>query len=226
METTLPLVAFEDGRSLNQYFEVIRIICIGHNYTDHTREMGHEPESTPPIFFFKPLTALNQSNYFTRPGFSNEVHHELELVVGITQAGQALSPDLAKACVGGFGLGLDMTCRDLQREARQRGGPWDLSKGFDGSAICSSIVSAEYAQLAKLGPLSLQKNREVVQSCHWQDMVWDIPTLLSHVSQKIALVPGDLIYTGTPAGVAEVREGDHLQASMEGLPVTLDIKVV
>ena len=150
----------------------------------------------------------------------------MEEQLGERRGGRAPPQQVAKACVGGFGLGLDMTCRDLQREARQRGGPWDLSKGFDGSAICSSIVSAEYAQLAKLGPLSLQKNREVVQSCHWQDMVWDIPTLLSHVSQKIALVPGDLIYTGTPAGVAEVREGDHLQASMEGLPVTLDIKVV
>ncbi len=226
MHTQLPFVAIADGQPLEGEFEANRIICIGRNYADHTQEMGHDPKNTSPMFFFKPLTALNQSKYFTRPGFSSEVHHELELVVAITQFGQALTPDTAGACVGGYALGLDMTCRDIQRAAKESGQPWDLAKGFDGSAICSPIARGEFSDLLRMGPLTLKKNGTVVQSCHWQDMVWSVPELLTHVSQFVALVPGDLIYTGTPAGVGEVREGDHLEAYMEGLPVRLDVHVV
>lgn len=221
MPYQLPCCRLRDGELLSDYFRPVRIICIGRNYADHAREMGHDPGREPPFFFFKPITALAGGGKFAMPSYSREVHHELELLIALEQGGRNLSLQQAKNCVGGFGLGLDMTCRDLQREAKEAGRPWELAKGFDGSAPCTAIAQAGFEDLERLGTMTLSRNDKVVQTGHWRDMIWSIPELLQHISRHVALQPGDLIFTGTPAGVGPVEVGDRLEARMEGFPKSL-----
>lgn len=226
MFTSLPLTHRHTGQTLGQDFSVVRIICIGRNYTEHAREMGHDPEREPPMFFFKPITALAAAGAFVLPGYSNEVDHELELVVAIGQGGSKLSSAQAAQSVCGFALGLDMTCRDTQRAAKKAGAPWELAKGFDGSAPCTPLVSGGLEMLEDFGSMSLTRNGTVVQQGHWVDMVWPVAELIGRVSQFVALVPGDLIFTGTPAGVGPVIAGDKLLAQMQGFPHRLELSVV
>lgn len=225
---TLPSVHCTDasGKVTAAPFAVPRIICIARNYDDHAVEMGHAPSKEPPFYFFKPLSALNTTSTFVLPTFSNNVQHELELVVGIGQGGSQLSISDAKACVAAFGLGLDMTARDLQQAAKTAGRPWDLAKGFDGSAKLSTLVREPFTYLDSLGEMTLRVNGDVAQRGHWQKMVWSVPELLVHLSESIALLPGDLVYTGTPAGVGPVKVGDKLTASMAGFPHALDLTVM
>ena len=215
----------QSGANLGESFAVQRIVCIGRNYAEHTREMGNDPERDPPIFFFKPLTALNQSGVFVCPGYSKQVEHELELVVAVGEGGADLSEAAAQRAVVGFGLGLDMTCRDSQREAKDKGLPWDLAKGFDGSAPITPLVKAGFEHLQALGEMTLDRNGETCQRGHWQGMIWSIPELLMQVSRSVTLVPGDLVFTGTPGGVARVTAGDALLGRLEGLPHTLTVEV-
>ena len=217
----LPLLTPAGGQ-----FAVNKIICIGRNYAEHAREMGHDPEREPPFFFFKPQSALLQNGEdFVYPHFSQQVEHEVELVVAIGGNGYQLSPEQAGTLVEGYALGLDMTCRDLQQQAKQQGRPWELAKGFDGSAPCTGIWPGSLADLVKLGEMQLMRNGVVVQRGHWRDMVWPVAELIAQVSQYVKLQRGDLIFTGTPAGVGPVLPGDELQASIEGFPVTLDLVV-
>lgn len=225
MPYQLPCCRLRDGELLSDYFRPVRLICIGRNYADHAREMGHDPAQEPPFFFFKPITALAPSGTFVMPAYSQDVHHELEMLIALDQGGRNLSEQQARACVGGFGLGLDMTCRDIQRQAKEAGHPWDLAKGFDGSAPCSAIGQGSFADLQNLGPMTLSRNGEVVQKGNWRDMIWSIPELLQHISRYIALQPGDLIFTGTPAGVGPVAVGDQLEARMEGFPKSLLLEI-
>ena len=215
-----------EGSDRQAPFRPKRIICIARNYADHVKEMGHALlDDSPPFFFFKPLSALNTGPHFTLPGFSNDCQHELELVVYLEHGGRNLAADRAGACVGGFGLGLDMTARDLQRQAKELGRPWDLAKGFDDSACISKLVQADVNELSRFGRMRLRNNDRQVQSGHWQEMIWPIDRLLAHISTFIALQPGDLVYTGTPAGVAKLADGDRLTAEMEGFPHRLTIEV-
>lgn len=217
---TLPIVAS------SQTFAVNKIICIGRNYAEHAREMGHDPEREPPFFFFKPQSALlAPGEDFIYPWFSQEVHHELELVIALCEGGHKVDTQRAKEMVGGFAVGLDMTCRDVQRQAKQLGRPWELAKGFDGSAPCSAIQLCGYEDLEQLGHMSLTRNGEIVQAGDWREMVWSIPDLLVEVSRYIELQTGDLIFTGTPAGVGPVLPGDTLVACLDGLPEALTVKV-
>ncbi len=225
MLNSLPLTQPQTGQPIGQDFQVVRIICIGRNYADHAREMGHDPEREPPMFFFKPITALATSGAFLLPGYSKEVHHELELVVAIGRGGSKLNSEQAKPLVTGFALGLDMTCRDSQRQAKQAGAPWELAKGFDQSAPCTPLVSGGLETMEGFGLMTLTRNGTVVQQGHWSDMVWPVPELISRVSQFMALVPGDLIFTGTPAGVGAVEAGDSLVAQMQGFPHRLSLSV-
>ncbi len=218
---SLPLIGSRDP------FPVNKIICIGRNYAEHAREMGHDPEREPPFFFFKPASALNQPGQdFVYPWFSREVHHELELVVALGDAGYQLTPGTATGLVAAFGVGLDMTCRDLQREAKRLGRPWELAKGFDGSAPCSALQPGTYADLQRLGRMRLTRNGQEVQAGHWRDMVWPVPELIAAVSRYVHLSAGDLIFTGTPAGVGPVEPGDRLLASCEGLDAQLTLLVI
>ena len=211
------------------HFRVRRIICIGRNYADHALEMGHAPGSAPPFFFYKPLTALAPATgNWPLPPFSQRVDHELELVVALKGQGQGLglNPVQAKAMVAGFALGLDMTCRDLQQAAKAAGRPWDTAKGFDASAPCTPIMAADYEHLQHLGAMSLSLNQQPVQQGHWQQMVWPLPELLCELSRYTTLGEGDLIFTGTPAGVGPVVAGDVLQGELHGLPHRLHLTVV
>lgn len=210
----------------NDRFSVHKIICIGRNYAEHAREMGHDPEREPPFFFFKPQSALAQNNTdFIYPDFSQQVEHELELVIAIGKSGAQISVADAPDYVFGFAVGLDMTCRDRQKEAKQLGRPWELGKGFDGSAPCTAIQRGSLNDLAQYGDLILTRNGEEVQRGNWRDMVWSIPELIAEVSHYIKLEAGDLIFTGTPEGVGQVNPGDTLCAKLEGFSQELTISI-
>lgn len=203
-------------------FPVNKIICIGRNYAEHAREMGHDPEREPPFFFFKPQSALAQNgDDFHYPDFSQRVEHEIELVVAIGKSGSKIPANEAATYVFGFAIGLDMTCRDRQKEAKQSGRPWELAKGFDGSAPCTAIKPGSLADLEKYGDLVLTRNGEEVQRGNWRDMVWSIPELIAEVSRYIKLEMGDLIFTGTPSGVGPVAVGDKLEARLENFSQAL-----
>ena len=220
MNYSLPIVASE------QQFSVNKIICIGRNYAEHAREMGHDPEREPPFFFFKPQSALAQNgDDFIYPDFSQQVEHEIELVIAIGKSGAKISAADAADYVFGFGIGLDMTCRDLQKAAKQQGRPWELAKGFDGSAPCTAIQPGSLADLEQFGDLVLTRNGQEVQRGNWRDMVWSIPELIVEVSRFIKLEAGDLIFTGTPAGVGPVNIGDKLIARLDGLSQTLQLHI-
>lgn len=208
-------------------FAVGKIICIGRNYAEHAREMGHNPDREPPFFFFKPQSALAEpGSPFVYPWFSQEVHHELELVVALGAGGYQLTAETAEKLVAGFAVGLDMTCRDIQKQAKQQGRPWDLAKGFDGSAPCSAIQPGNYADLQNMGLLSLTRNGKLVQQGDWRTMVWPVADLIAEVSRYIHLQAGDLIFSGTPAGVGPVFPGDKLVASLEGMEEVLRVDVI
>lgn len=208
------------------HFPVRKIICIGRNYAEHAREMGHDPQREPPFFFFKPQSALAKNGAdFIYPDFSQQVEHEIELVVAIGKSGHKIAPKDAADFVMGFAVGLDMTCRDIQKQAKQLGRPWELAKGFDGSAPCTAIQPGTLQDLEQCGDLVLTRNGEEVQRGNWRDMVWSIPELIAEVSRYIKLEAGDLIFTGTPAGVAQVYKGDKLCATLEGFSQVLNITV-
>lgn len=206
-------------------FACQRIICIGRNYAEHAKEMGHDPQREPPFFFFKPLSAINLSGKLSLPTYSNEVHYELELVLALSGGGKDLNPAQAEACIGGVALGLDMTCRDIQGQAKKQGRPWELAKGFDHSAPITAIGAAGFADLQTLGEMNLLKNGNEVQRGHWQDMLWSPAELLQQVSHYIALQAGDLIFTGTPAGVGPVQAGDRLSGRLQGFSQTLELQI-
>jgi fumarylpyruvate hydrolase len=208
-------------------FGVNKIICIGRNYAEHAREMGHDPEREPPFFFFKPQSALAQNHRdFIYPHFSQQVEHELELVIAIGKSGAQISAVDAADYVFGFAVGLDMTCRDRQKEAKQLGRPWELAKGFDGSAPCTAIQRGSLTDLEQCGDLVLTRNGQEVQRGDWRDMVWSIPELIAQVSRYFNLEAGDLIFTGTPAGVGPVVVGDELVARLEGFSEALRLRVI
>lgn len=221
MAVFLPIVGGDEK------FSVEKIICIGRNYTEHAREMGHNPDRENPFFFFKPQSALlPPEKPFQYPWFSQDVHHELELVIAIGESGYQLTIEQAKAAVSGFAVGLDMTCRDVQQQAKQQGRPWELAKGFDGSAPCSAIQRGTYEDLQKTGALQLLRNGKPVQQGDWRHMIWPVAELIAEVSRYIRLQSGDLIFTGTPAGVGPVVPGDKLQASLAGSSAILELDIV
>lgn len=210
----------------NNAFSVNKIICIGRNYAEHAREMGHDPEREPPFFFFKPQSALTQNgDDFHYPDFSRQVEHEVELVIAIGKSGTKISVASAADYIFGFAIGLDMTCRDIQKEAKKLGRPWELAKGFDGSAPCTAIRAGLINDLENFGDLLLFRNGNEVQRGNWRDMVWQVPELIAEVSRYVKLEAGDLIFTGTPAGVGPVNIGDELVARLEGFPETLTVQV-
>ena len=198
----------------------MKIICIGRNYADHVRELrdgGTIPAE--PLFFLKPDTALLRNNDpFYLPAFSDEVHYECELVVRINRVGRCIAERFARRYYDEVGLGIDFTARDLQRRAIAEGLPWEASKAFDHSAA----LSPRFLPLAELGGdvqrlrFELALNGQVRQRGDTAEMIFPIDRLIAHVSQYVTLRMGDLLYTGTPAGVGPVRPGDNLRAVLEG----------
>jgi fumarylpyruvate hydrolase len=207
-------------------FPVYRIFCVGRNYADHAREMGHDPNREPPFFFMKPASAIVTRNAdFPYPSATKDVHHEMELVVAIGKGGTNIPAEKALDHVYGYAVGLDMTRRDLQGEAKKLGRPWDTGKAFDHSAPCSAIVPAAKIGHPAKGRISLKVNGEIRQDGDLSQLIWNIPDTIAYLSTLFALAPGDLIYSGTPAGVGPVKKGDTLEGSVEGVG-TIKFKVV
>ena len=207
-------------------FPVNRIYCVGRNYADHAREMGHDPDREPPFFFMKPATAIvTEGHDMAYPALSKDVHHELEMVVALGKGGSSIPVDQALDHVWGYGLGLDMTRRDLQGEAKKMGRPWDTGKAFDQSAPCSALVPVSQCCHLSKGRIYLTVNGQVKQDGDLAMMIWNVPETIAYLSTLFTLMPGDLIFSGTPAGVAAVQRGDVLEGHVEGLPV-LRTKIV
>ena len=198
----------------------MKIICIGRNYADHAKELNDGAEiPKEPLFFLKPDTALLRNNDpFYIPSFSNEVHYECELVVRITRLAKCIDKKFASRCYEEVGLGIDFTARDLQREAIEKGLPWELCKGFDHSAALSN----QFVPLAELGgdvqnlEFEMELNGEVRQHGFTKDMLFTVDEIISHISRYMTLRIGDLIYTGTPVGVGPVKPGDNIKAKIGG----------
>lgn len=206
-------------------FPVHRIYCVGRNYADHAIEMGHNPDAEPPFFFLKPADALlEDGGRFPYPSLSDDVQHEVELVLALREGGRDISPNDAPGIIFGAGVGIDMTRRDLQGEAKKLGRPWDSGKAFDHSAPCSELVPVTAISDLNNGDISISVNGDVRQSGNLNQMIWKIPEIIAKLSALFTLAPGDLIFTGTPAGVGAVNTGDVLHAQIGGL-ATLDITV-
>ncbi|MBT9587644.1 fumarylacetoacetate hydrolase family protein [bacterium] len=198
-------------------FPVRRIFCVGQNYAEHTREMGGDPQRNPPFFFAKPAQAVDVSGEFAYPMASNNVHYEVELVVALDRGGTHLSAQQALHSIYGYAVGLDMTRRDLQAQAKQAGRPWEAAKAFDHSAPCSPLVPVSECGHPEHGAIWLDQNGERRQTGDLDQMIWKVPEIIVHLSHLFELAAGDLIFTGTPAGVGPVQPGDLLQAEVEGV---------
>jgi 2-keto-4-pentenoate hydratase/2-oxohepta-3-ene-1,7-dioic acid hydratase in catechol pathway len=192
-----------------------KIVAVGRNYAAHAAEMG-APRPREPLLFLKPSTALLLGGGTLRlPPWTSEVHHEVELVVRIGRGGTALSASASEAAADAFAVGLDLTARDVQRRAKEAGHPWAVAKGWDGSAPLSSLRPLRHpAEIADL-ELRLEVNGQVRQRGCSAGMLWSVPELISFISHRFRLEPGDLLFTGTPEGVGPVRPGDHLRATLE-----------
>jgi fumarylpyruvate hydrolase len=196
-------------------FPVRRIYCVGRNYAEHAREMGHDPDREPPFFFMKPADALvTGGRDMPYPPATHDLHHEMELVVALGGGGADLAEADAMRLVWGYAAGLDMTRRDLQGEAKKLGRPWDMGKGFDHSAPIGDLVPAASRTP---GRIELRVNGEVRQSSSLDKLIWSIPETVAYLSRLVRLEPGDLIFTGTPEGVTAVQRGDVLEGSIEGV---------
>jgi fumarylpyruvate hydrolase len=207
-------------------FPVHRIYCVGRNYAEHAREMGHDPDREPPFFFMKPADAIvADGKDFAYPPRSADVHHELELVVALATGGADIPAARALDHVYGYAIGLDMTRRDLQAEAKKMGRPWDVGKAFDGSAPCTAIRPAAEIGHPDKGAVWLEVNGSSRQRGDLTQLIWKIPEMIAYLSTLFTLAPGDLIFTGTPAGVGPVERGDLLRGGVEGVG-TLTVRVV
>jgi fumarylpyruvate hydrolase len=217
----VPLVSVPVAGS-DQHFPVRRIYCVGRNYEAHAREMGHDPDREPPFFFAKPADAIlyvapGSTGDFPYPALSENVHFEMELVAAIGKGGKDIPVASALDHVYGYALGLDMTRRDLQAEAKKLGRPWDTSKGFDYSAPIGPIHPVtQVGQVAK-GAIWLSVNGADKQRGDVSQMIWPVADTIAFLSTLFELKAGDLIYTGTPEGVGAVVKGDLMRGGVEGL---------
>ena len=194
----------------------MKIICIGRNYADHISELNNERPDDP-VIFMKPDTAiLPKKTPFVIPEFSKDVHHEVEVLVKICKVGKYISPKFAHKYYDEIGLGIDFTARDLQTKLKEKGLPWEKSKAFDHSAIIGDFLPKKnYSSLENIN-FELRKNSEIVQQGSTSMMLWNIDEIVSYVSQFFTLKKGDIIFTGTPKGVASVKENDVLEGFLEG----------
>ncbi|GLS27219.1 fumarylacetoacetate hydrolase family protein [Marinibactrum halimedae] len=209
--TTLPVTG-QDSR-----FPVRRVYCVGRNYTDHALEMNSDPKE-PPFFFTKPADAVVPPNHpIYYPVKTNELHHEVELVVALERGGINLNTKEASHCIFGYAVGLDLTRRDLQRDAKDKSRPWCTAKAFDHSAVVGPISTKRDCGHKTEGDIKLSVNGEIRQHGKLEDMVWKTVDIIVELSQYFELQPGDLIFTGTPKGVGPLIPGDRLEASIDGL---------
>ena len=189
----------------------MKIICVGRNYIDHINELSNQKPDEPVIFIKPDTSVLNNGFPFVIPEFSNDVHHELEVVVKINKVGKYIQPKFAHKYYSQIGLGIDFTARDLQSKLKEKGLPWEIAKSFDGATVLGTFVDKDQFDDLQNLSFQLEKNRTIVQSGNTQDMLWKIDELIAYASQFFTLKTGDVIFTGTPAGVAKVNPGDELE---------------
>ncbi|MDH4048568.1 MAG: fumarylacetoacetate hydrolase family protein [Gammaproteobacteria bacterium] len=200
------------------FFAVRRIFCVGQNYAAHAREMGSDPERARPFYFSKPADAIVQNGgTVPYPSRCNDLHHEIELVVAIGKAGRDISAEVALQHVFGYAVGIDLTRRDLQAQAKKNGKPWDTAKGFDYSAPMSSIHPASDIGHPESGRIWLEVNGRPRQDGDLRDLIWSVPEAIAELSSYFELRPGDLLFTGTPSGVGPVSRGDSLAGGVAGV---------
>jgi fumarylpyruvate hydrolase len=198
-------------------FPVRRVYCIGRNYAAHAIEMGHDPDREPPFFFQKNPDNLDASGDFPYPEKTEDVHHEIEMVVVLKSGGRNIPIDQALDHVWGYGVGLDMTRRDLQDEAKKMGRPWEIAKAFERSAPVGPLHPVSEVGHPDAGLVQLTVNGRIRQSGDLNQMIWKVPEMISYLSEYFELAAGDLIMTGTPSGVGPVRPGDIIVAHVEGV---------
>lgn len=199
-------------------FPVGRIYCVGRNYAEHAREMGHDPDREPPFFFMKPADAIVRNGAtIAYPQATKDLHHEIEMVVAIGKGGADIPESRALDHIFGYGVGLDMTRRDLQGEAKKMGRPWEMGKAFDESAPCTALKPVSMVGHPAKGAIWLKVKGEVRQKGDLAEMIWNVPETIAYLSKLITLRPGDLIYSGTPAGVGPVSRGDKLEGHVDGV---------
>jgi fumarylpyruvate hydrolase len=203
---------------MDKLFPVHRVYCVGRNYAEHAVEMGHDPNREPPFFFQKnPDSLLPGGGDFPYPSSSVDVHHEFEMVVALHRGGTDIPAERALDCVFGYTVGLDMTRRDLQNEAKKLGRPWEVGKAFEGAAPCSEIVPAAAIGHPASGRVWLDVNGVRRQTGDLKQLIWKVPEMIAYLSRLFTLRAGDLIFSGTPAGVGPVKRGDLLQGGVDGI---------
>ena len=201
-----------------QRFPVRRIYCVGRNYAAHAREMGHDPDREPPFFFMKPSGSIVQNgSTIPFPPATNDLHHEIELVVAIGTGGIDIPVEKALDHVFGYGLGIDLTRRDVQQVAKDLRRPWDMGKGFDNAAPCTAISPVAKTGHPESGAIWIKVNGETRQSGDLNMQIWKVPETIAYISTFVALQPGDLIFNGTPEGVSKVQPGDKLEGHLDGV---------
>lgn len=206
-------------------FPVRRIYCVGRNYAAHAREMGHDPDREPPFFFTKAPDDVFTGPELAYPTATKDVHPECEMIVALAKGGRDIPVDKALDCVFGYGVGFDLTRRDMQSVAKDLRRPWSLSKDFDDAAPCSQLHPVSEVGHVESGTLRFTVNGETRQESDLNKMIWSVPETISFLSGLITLLPGDVIMTGTPEGVAAVVKGDTLVGHVDGL-TDLTLKIV
>ena len=201
----------------DEKFPVRRIWCVGRNYIEHIREMGQD-ERAPPFFFAKPADAVvADGSVVPYPPLTKDVHHEVELVVALKSGGLNIKPENANDCIWGYGVGIDLTRRDLQIASRDVKRPWEIGKAFDASAPCGALVPASEIGHPAKGFIRLKVNGEMKQNGDLDQMIWNVPETIWKLSEMVELAAGDIIMTGTPAGVGQVNIGDKIECEIEGV---------
>ncbi|MCC0014886.1 MAG: fumarylacetoacetate hydrolase family protein [Rhodobiaceae bacterium] len=215
---TPPAQAYLPIRGSKAVFPIHRIYCVGRNYAAHAIEMGHDPDREPPFFFQKnPDNVVINGADFPYPDKSNDVHFEIEMLVALHKGGRNIALDKAMDCVWGYGVGLDMTRRDLQGECKKMGRPWEIGKAFEQSAPCSELVPATETGHPTSGAVWLDVNGERRQEGDLNQLIWKVPEMISYLSGLFELAPGDIIMSGTPAGVGPTKRGDVMHGHVEGI---------
>ena len=195
----------------------MKIICIGRNYIDHIKELSNHKPMNPVVFLKPDSSVIAKNQNFIIPSFSNEIHHEVELVVKINKVGKHIDKSFSHKYYDEIGLGIDFTARDIQSNLKEKGHPWEKSKAFDNSCMVGNFLKKEKLEDISKIEFSLKKNNEIVQSGCSNDMLWKIDELISYVSQYFTLKIGDLIFTGTPSGVSKVESGDILEGYISSI---------
>ena len=203
----------------------MKIICIGRNYIDHIKELSNQKPLNPVVFLKPDSSIIAKNQNFIIPSFSNEIHHEVELVIKINKVGKHIDKSFSHKYYDEIGLGIDFTARDIQSNLKEKGHPWEKSKAFDSSCMVGNFLKKEKLEDISKIEFSLKKNNEIVQSGCSNDMLWTIDELISYVSQYFTLKIGDLIFTGTPSGVSKVESGDILEGYISSIKMfTLKVK--